>query len=107
MSVHDHPIPVMPAILMRLLDEIGRTRALHDEETDLVEILVNRGHRKSGLKVHWTPDLERALMRASHRPSGIRTFAAKHGVSENACYKRICVVKARRDGKLPRDRVKG
>ena len=102
----DHPIPVLPSILMRLLDEIGRTRALHDEETDLVELIVTRGHRKSGAKAHWTPDLERALMRASHRPSGVRAFAAKHAISENAAYKRISLVKARK-GKLPRDGQEG
>jgi len=102
----DHPIPVMPALLMRLLDEIGRTRALHDEETDLVEILVNRGHRSQSVRFQWSPNLERELARASHRASGVRAFASQHGLSENACYKRLCLMRSRK-GKLPRDGAKG
>jgi len=99
-------IPVPPSILMRLLDEVGRTRALLDEETDLVELIVTRGHQSGGHNVRWTPNLERELIRASHRPSGIRAFAELHGISENAAYKRISLVKGRK-GKLPRDGQEG
>lgn len=89
MSIQDHPIPVMPATLMRLLDDVGRTRALHDEETDLVEMIVERGHRKKGCNFRWTPNLERDLIRASYRRGAIRQFAAKHGMSEDAAYTRL------------------
>ena len=106
MSIYS-PIPVPPSILMRLLDDVGRTRALLDEETDLVEIIVTRGHQSSGLNFRWTPNLERELMRASHRASGVRAFASQHGITENAAYKRISLVKARREGKLPRDGQEG
>ena len=102
----DHPIPVMPALLMRLLDEIGRTRALHDEETDLVEILVNRGHRTQRIRFQWCPKTERELMRASHRKGTIKLFAAKHGISEKACYCRLDKMRARK-AELPRDGAKG
>jgi curved DNA-binding protein CbpA len=102
----DHPIPVMPALLMRLLDEIGRTRALHDEETDLIEILVNRGHRTQRIRFAWSPALERELMRASHRKGSIRNFAAKHGISEKACYCRLDKMRARK-ADLHAGRAKG
>jgi len=104
--IHDHPIPVLPSILMRLLDEIGKTRALHDEETDLVEILVSRGHRSTGLYVRWTPKMERDLQRASYRRGAIRIFAEKHGMTPDAAYTRLKKIKARK-AKLPTDGVGG
>ena len=106
MTAHDHPVPVMPALLMRLLDEIGRTRALQDEETDLIEILVNRGHRSTGGNFRWTPKLERELMRASYRRGAIRDFAEKHGMSGDAAYTRLKKIRARK-AKLPDDGRKG
>lgn len=101
------PIPVSATILMRLLDDVGRTRALLDEETDLVELIVTRGHRCTGVKFRWTPNIERELMRASHRPSGIRAFATQHGITENAAYKQISKIRARREGKLIADGREG
>lgn len=99
-------IPVPASLAMRLLEEINRHRALHDDETDLLEILVTRGHRSANIRFQWSPKLERELARASHRASGVRDFAAKHQISENAAYKRLCVIRARK-GKLRGDGRKG
>lgn len=90
------PIPVPPDTLMRLLDDVGRTRALHDDETDLVELIVTRGHRAAGVKLKWTPDLERELRRVSHRPSGIRSFASQHGITEQAAYDKLSRMRGRK-----------
>jgi len=103
MTIH---IPVPPTTLMRLLDDVGRTRALLDDETDLVERLVNRGHRGAGVRLKWTADLERELKRVSHRPHGVRTFAQRHGITEQAAYDKLSRLRGRK-AKLPRDGQEG
>lgn len=89
-------IPVPAPLAMRLLEEINRHRALHDDETDLLEILVTRGHRSTGIRLKWTPELERELKRVSHRPHGVRTFAARHGITEKAAYDKLARLRARK-----------
>lgn len=98
------PIPVSATILMRLLDDVGRTRALLDEETDLVELIVTRGHRCTGVKLKWTPNIERELLRASHRKSGIRAFATQHGITEQAAYDKLSRLRGRKAKLRPNGR---
>lgn len=96
-------IPVPADLAFRLLDELSRARALADDETDLLELIVSRGHQSRGIRVQWTPKLERALWRASHSKGAVRRFAQDQGITEMACYKRIAVLrerKARRVGKV-------
>lgn len=85
-----------PDRLLSLLDEIGRHRALSDEETDLIEAIVCRGHRTAGLRTRWTPKLDRALLRAASQRGGIRAFADKNQMSPMAAHRRLTKL---RDGK--------
>lgn len=82
-------IPVNPDLAFRLLDEVSRTRALDDDESNLLEQLVCRGHRTQGVRVQWNVKLDRALLRASYRKGSIRKFAADNGIPDMACYKRL------------------
>lgn len=82
-------IPVPTDLAFRLLDEVSRKRALADDESDLLEQLVCRGHRSQGVRIIWTTKLDRALLRASFRNGTIRQFAADQGMSEMQAYKRL------------------
>lgn len=79
-------ICLAPDKLEALLTEINRHRALTDEETDLLEAIITRGHKAAGVRFAWTPRVERELKRAYSRPSGIKQFAEKYGISRNAAY---------------------
>jgi hypothetical protein len=79
-----------PHRLEALLTEINRHRALTDEETDLLEAIITRGHPSSAIRFKWTPALERALLRAYSRPSGVRAFAERHGITQQAAYDKLC-----------------
>ena len=48
-------ICLAPDKLEALLTEINRHRALTDEETDLLEAIITRGHRTTGIRFNWTP----------------------------------------------------
>lgn len=82
-------IPIPTDLAFRLLDELSRSRALADDESALLETLVCRGHQSTGIRITWTPKLERALLRASFRKASIRQFAADNGMSEMCAYKRL------------------
>lgn len=95
-------IPVPVDLAFRLLDETSRHRALQDDETDLLEALITRGHKSTGIRIRWTPSLDRALWKVSYRKGAIRQFARDNGISENACYNRLVKLrkrKAAREGK--------
>ena len=78
-----------PAKLEALLTEINRHRALSDDETDLLEAIITRGHQSSNFRFHWTPKLERELLRAYSRPSGVRAFAERHGITAHSAYQKL------------------
>jgi hypothetical protein len=80
---------VNPDLLLSLLDEIGRHRALADHETDLVEAIVCRGHRSRSLKQHWTARLDRKLLEAAKTKGGVKRFAAAHNLPPQAAYDRL------------------
>ena len=82
-------ICLAPDKIEALLCEINRHRALTDEETDLLEAVITRGHRSSAIRFKWTPALERALLRAYSRPTGVRAFAERHGLTTQAAYDKI------------------
>lgn len=99
-------IPAPTDLAFRLLDELSRARALADDESLLLEMIVNRGHQCTGIRFQWSPDLERELWKASYRKGAIRQFAAKHGITEMQAYKRIEKLRARK-GKSPSTGGKG
>jgi hypothetical protein len=82
-------ICLAPAKLEALLTEINRHRALTDEETDLLEAIITRGHPSAAIRFKWTPATERALLKAYSRPSGVRAFAERHGISQQAAYDKL------------------
>lgn len=90
-------IPVPTDLAFRLLDEVSRRRALTDPESLLLEAIVTQGHQSQGIRFQWTPALERSLWRVSARKGAVRDFAAKHRISEQACYDRLLKMRKRRE----------
>lgn len=89
-------IPVPTDLAFTLLDEASRRRALTDAESLLLEQIVTRGHQSRAIRFAWTPAIERELWRASYRKGTIKNFAAKHGITEKACYDRLAKLRARK-----------
>lgn len=86
-------ICVSPDVLLALLNELGRFRALHDHETDLVELIVCRGHRSAGLRVRWNSSMDRRLLKAATKRGGIALFAKQNDISPNAAHTRLKVLR--------------
>lgn len=86
-------------LVLELLDRIGRARALHDDESLLVEKIVRRAKRHDPTFTHqWTRDEDRELLRAQFRPRGVIELAARIGVSEKSARRRLeKLVQARRN----------
>ncbi len=80
--------------LLGLLDEIGRHRALTDEETDMIEEIVNQDVEP----FRWNRRLDLALERASKTPGAIARFARRIGVTESAAYNRLFRLRKRAKG---------
>lgn len=76
-------------LLLNLLTEIGKHRALADHETDLIEAIVCRGHRSSGNYHRWTPDMDRKLLKAANQRGGIKAFSERHGLAMWSAYSRL------------------
>ncbi len=87
-----------PNTVLALFDEIGRHRALRDDETDIIEAIVCRGHLSGGIRIKWTPNLDRELKAVAITRGGVRTFAAKHGFGENAVRQRIAWIRRKANG---------
>lgn len=75
--------------LLKWLDEIGRQRALAEDETDIVEAIVCRGHRSTGVRQRWTPEMDEALLLAAGVEGGIARHAALIGVRPMSCHMRL------------------
>lgn len=90
-------IPVPADKLLRWLDEIGRQRALADDETDILEALVCRGHRSSGVRTRWTPQLDAGLLDAATVDGGIKRYAEEIGVRPMSCHMRLHKIRKRHD----------
>lgn len=89
-------IPVPTDLAFRLLDEVSRKRALADDESILLEQLVCRGHQSEGIRIKWTPKLERALVRASLRKGALQAFADANGMTYKAAHEHLRKVRARK-----------
>lgn len=76
-------------LLLGLLTEIGKNRALAGHETDIVEAIVCKGHRSAGIRVQWTSRLDRKLLSAAQTKGGIRLFAAKNNIPPQSAYDRL------------------
>lgn len=92
-------ICLQPDKMLSLLNEIGRHRALTDDETDIVEAIVCRGHKSTGVKQRWTPDMDEALLEAAKVDGGIARHAQSIGVRPMSCHMRLNKIrKGRSDG---------
>ncbi len=78
-----------PDKLLGLLDEIGRHRALTDDETDIIEAIVCRGHKSTGVRFDWNPRLDIKLTIAGNTRGGVRRFAEHHLITPQAAYDRL------------------
>lgn len=76
-------------LVLELLDRIGRARALHDDESLLVEKIVRRSTRGSRTLHKWTAEEDRELRRIQYRRRGVAEFAQRIGVSEAAAWSRL------------------
>lgn len=72
-----------------LLDEVSRHRALTEEESVALEMIVTRGHRSSGMRTRWTPDMDAALLEAAKVDGGIARHAQSIGVRPMSCHMRL------------------
>lgn len=73
------------AKLLGLLEEIGRTRALDDGESDLVQDIV--AHEREEFR--WNTRLDLGLLRAATSNGGIARFARRHSITASAAYNRL------------------
>ncbi len=96
-------ICVRAEFLLDLLNEVGGHRALADHETDLLEDIV-------GMEITafaWNQRLEAALMVAASSPGGIRRFAHRHGMTDNAAYQKLSRLRRRKMRYVRNSVVKG
>lgn len=96
-------IEVRADMLETLLEEIGSHRALHDTETDLLEDIVDLNSQ--GFR--WNVRTDLALARAAHSTGGIKRFAARYGITQDAAYSRWKRIKARQKRQAARKARKG
>lgn len=92
-----------PDIVLGLLDEISRHRALEPHETDMIEELV-------ALEVkpfRWNPRLENQLMVASASPGGITRFARRVGIDKWVAYAKLHRIRARKMRKAAKAQDQG
>lgn len=102
MNAPPRTIGVAAPLLLGLLDELSRTRSLRDEETALLEIVIERTDQRRVYR-KWTPQLDRALLRVAHKRSGIRAFAERHSMTPLAAYSRLNKLKAKKAKSPPPD----
>lgn len=96
-------ISIDSTCLLDLLTEIGRSRALTDRETDLIEDIVMTERQP----FRWNARLDLALERAAKCPGGIARFARRHNITASAAYNRLHRLKKREGRRIPRKRRKG
>ena len=89
-------ITIPAAMAFRLVDEVSRQRSLADDETDLLERLICRGHKTTGIRIQWTATLDQTLWHASQQQGGIGRFAMAHKITRRSAYCRLNKLRARR-----------
>lgn len=83
-------ICVQSDFMLGLLTEIGSTRALSEQETDLIEDIVAMEQPPA---FRWNPRLDQALIRSAHSKGGIRRFADRHRITHYAAYIRLSKIR--------------
>ena len=80
---------VDPILLLGLLDEVGRLRALNDTESQLLEMAILKEAKPIRRLHKWTRDEDRELLRVQFRRRGVAELAHRIGVSESAAWSRV------------------
>lgn len=92
-----------PDIVLSLLDEISRQRALEPHETDLLEEIL----ALEATPFRWNPRLENQLVVASASPGGITRFAKRIGIDKGAAFAKLHRLKMRKRRKDANQGKKG
>ncbi len=82
-------IEVDSAWLLTIIDEINRSRSLNDNEVAIVERLVSVKSGRERKSFRWTIRKEQALLRMSGTHCGVKRFAERHGITEQAAWSRL------------------
>ena len=78
--------------MLKLLDEIGRARALTEAESEIVEEIV----MQDAQPFRWNTRLDLALLRAAEIPGGIARFSRRHGISYRSTSQHLYRLRRRR-----------
>ena len=105
MTTPTHLIGVCPDMLSRLLDDVGRHRALTDEESLMVETLIRR-RTQCRVYVKWTADLDRKLLAVARKRSEVRKFAHRHQMTPQCAYDRLHKLRKKAKSPIPDLRFK-
>lgn len=93
-------------MLLTLISRIERLRALHDDESRLVEELVRKERRRNAKRVQrvWTHTQKAELLKASKSRGGVKKFADAHGMPDRIAWH---MLRHLRNGVTKRAKVKG
>lgn len=83
------PIEGVPMILA-LIGRVEELRALRDDESKLVELMVHKERRHAPRRLHkWTATDNRELLRVQHRPGGVKRFADARDITYKAAFQQL------------------
>ena len=91
-----------PDIVLGLLDEISRHRALEPYESDIMQDLIEI----DTTPFRWNPRLEGQLISASTSPGGITRFARRVGIDKWTAYAKLHRLKQRQTRKAEKAALK-
>jgi len=93
-------------MLLELVCRIERLRALQEDESRLVELLVRKERRRTAKRVQrtWTVLQKTELLNASKMRGGVKMFAASHNMPERTAWH---MLRHLRNGITNRPKVKG
>lgn len=97
------------ALLIELVDRIGKMRALSDDESLLVETVVKKQCRRGQARTYktWSAKEDRELLSRQFRRRAVAEYAITLGVTETAAWSRLRHLRNLRKSSPDRDRVEG
>lgn len=81
--------------IIRHFEEIGRSRALTEEESRMLEKAV-RAESEGGIYRRWTLEDDRMLLKAAKERCGLKIYAESVGRSYASCQNRLAELKRQR-----------
>lgn len=93
-------------MLLELVSRIEKLRALQDDESRLIELLVRKERRRKAIRVQrsWTITQKTDLLAASKARGGVKKFAIDHNMPERTAWH---MLRHLRNGITKRAKVKG